>query len=960
MSRVAGILVATSMSFAAVLLPACGGVGGSSNAPGVGTITVTGFAPNPIPSGLPVPFTITGTNFQTITGNTATVRFHATNGTPFGAGTLDTVEVTGNVVSDTSITGTTPVMTVCGAASITLDITVILESGVQASLTGVSVTVTPPTVTSVTVGGGGNIAPALVPTGFTINGTGFAPPGGPFGGTATILLTGDAGAHCFADGTENTVTLFGTITSDTTITATTPVCTNPVTGSGFGALSVGFQGAAVKVTIDSTGSCSLGAGTPGTLQFDRPDGNTSITGTSGPQIALQTIQKPFTITTVAPATNVFAPTGAATCEVTFISTSGTPFEGGTSQTATVPGAFTAGTIVGSTPLAVATANFTCIINIVFESGMVGNGDSGLAVTFVAPPVITSFVNTRPPFQQGVPTSFNTVRALGAISTPVQVNGANFQAGAVADFYDTAVGPTKPIGTGLLTAPVVTAPQITGGSPTDLTLPAGLTNVTVRVTNPDGQVGTNTTPRWSTDDVLANANTSNLAGNNAEMMMAVNPTNNLNAVICSHDLRVLGGQFSPQVLVMNTLNGGVTWSSQTVGSAATAGTGDGFALGFRGDPMCAADAFGNFYIGYLVFEPNFLSLGLFDFHHIVIVRSSDGGVTWTAPTSVVDLLVPIGGNGLDRCGIACGPCLGGGATDQAVYACWHDFSAAATNEIQVGGYRSTGLGAPAAPAPFGVAFAQNGFAPAPGDDFHHPAVAVGPHGELFVAWIERNGNAGTSADWINCDPDGLGSGTFGFGSVNFVTTVFIPNTRAPGVYPTPQLVRGYASEPWMTVIQTGPFAGRLVFAYDDKFFDDGVPGDEVNFGLRVLTRVSDNLGVTWSSAVQAHVLDVRHQFQPAVGTDPITGDVYCTWYDSAADVANNRAVIHFSAVSEDGVAWVNPLRQQQDSSDIAAGTDGNDYLEYCGVAAANGLVYGCWCDFTPGNGEVFASPYQQHP
>jgi hypothetical protein len=310
-------------------------------------------------------------------------------------------------------------------------------------------------------------------------------------------------------------------------------------------------------------------------------------------------------------------------------------------------------------------------------------------------------------------------------------------------------------------------------------------------------------------------------------------------------------------------------------------------------------------------------------------------------------------------MAVGRALGGGLTDQAICVVYKDFNAGGpAAQILVNGCRSTGLGLLS--GPFGSVSVHPANVPGPGNDFFQPSCAIGPNGDLYVTWIERNGNTAPTNVFINRDNDGLGAGAFGFGLANVVATVPVPNTRPPGVFPNPQLARGYACTPAVEVVQTGPFAGRVVCAYDDKVLDDGVPGDEVSFGYRIATRYSDDTGVTWSGPTIAHPIDTRHQFMPWLGVDHATGAVYVTWYDSRNDAANNRAVERFSAVSVDGSAWVNPLLLAQNPSDTLGATDGNDYLEYCGVAAAGGLVWACWCSFETGNGEVFASPYQQNP
>src|SRR5262245_55861281 len=119
-------------SASALAVAACGGSGGSSGGaevnPGSGSISITSFFPNPILGCAPTPFTITGTNFEDVTGTTAIVKFTALTGAPFGGGAIATV--IGSVQNATTITGISPTVTICGVASISVQIDVTLESGV--------------------------------------------------------------------------------------------------------------------------------------------------------------------------------------------------------------------------------------------------------------------------------------------------------------------------------------------------------------------------------------------------------------------------------------------------------------------------------------------------------------------------------------------------------------------------------------------------------------------------------------------------------------------------------------------------------------------------------------------------------------------------------------------------------------------------------------------------------------
>ena len=231
------------------LLAACGGSGtggGNFQSPGLGVITLVSFAPNPILGCDPVPFTITGTDFQTVTGTTARITWRALGGqTPFAHGTTDRVTTLANVTSNTTIDGLTPNALLCGVPNVLVEIDVALESGVTASSTGIfQVQINAPTITAINP----NPLPAAIATPFSITGTGFPAAGGP----VTIRFTGDLGALLFNDGTHNYVDIQGVVTSTTNINATSPIATV----CGLNAVTLAQLGASIQLFFPD-GCCTL-------------------------------------------------------------------------------------------------------------------------------------------------------------------------------------------------------------------------------------------------------------------------------------------------------------------------------------------------------------------------------------------------------------------------------------------------------------------------------------------------------------------------------------------------------------------------------------------------------------------------------------------------------------------------------------------------------------------------------
>ncbi len=261
MTRLQRILALVLSLGTAPALSACGGSGsggGNTQSPALGTITLVSFAPNPILGCDPVPYTITGNDFETVTGTTARITWRALGGqTPFAHGTTDHVTTFANVTSNTTIDGISPNALLCGVPSVTVEIDVTLESGVTASSTGIfSIVINAPTIVSIAP----NPLPAAIATPFIITGTGFPGSLGP----VTIRFTGDNGALLFNDGTHNYVDVQGLVTSTTTIAATSPIATV----CGINAVTLAQLGASIQLFFPD-GCCTLPT-VPGFVNFLAP------------------------------------------------------------------------------------------------------------------------------------------------------------------------------------------------------------------------------------------------------------------------------------------------------------------------------------------------------------------------------------------------------------------------------------------------------------------------------------------------------------------------------------------------------------------------------------------------------------------------------------------------------------------------------------------------------------------
>jgi len=415
------------------------------------------------------------------------------------------------------------------------------------------------------------------------------------------------------------------------------------------------------------------------------------------------------------------------------------------------------------------------------------------------------------------------------------------------------------------------------------------------------------------------NVSNLAGNESEVSIDVNPTNSNNQVIVGH---------APGFATMNTfftLDGGQTWTLRALGNAQ-----DGLISTFRFDPTVAFDDNGNVYVGYGVKTgPSTGSQ-----RTVVVARSTDGGQTYTqftqvATTADIDTSSPPNGitnfAGNDKWHLATGPNPVTPA-QQDVYIAWTQ------NVVEAGGLdqRIVVSGSTNGGATFSAPLIINDPSIAGtrvGNLTADPA--VGPNGELVVAWEDIN------AAQVFADVS-LDGGTT-FGTDNLVTT---SGTGFKTSIP-PQPDRGVFVGPTIDIDRSGgPFDGRLYVTYTDLG-----PGGLSD--IDVFVRFSNDFGANWSARTLVNDDGgTNSQFLPWLDVDQGTGLVSAVWYDARND-PNNRQVQVFMAVSTDGGINFQPnilvSDGQSDQSTNNPNRTTNNFLEYIGIATRDCVAYPVWSD-----------------
>ena len=366
--------------------------------------------------------------------------------------------------------------------------------------------------------------------------------------------------------------------------------------------------------------------------------------------------------------------------------------------------------------------------------------------------------------------------------------------------------------------------------------------------------------------------------------------------------------------------GLTWNDQG-------------GLGHGGDPVLAVhQASGTFYYADLVFDG--VSI-------IGVSKSTDDCLTFPtlasaspATSSAFDLQ--------DKPWIAVDNT--GGSEDGNVYVCWSrfvdDFLGFPTSS-EIFFSRSTDGG---------VTFVDEQILSPLTDVFPFGChVDVGPGGEVYVAWADRN----LQVDYPIRLRRSLDGGETFPAAPSQVNTAPI---RHPGIDRIVQCgpdkiwltLNGdirMAHQAWMAVDTTGgPFDGRIyvVWAHDP-------PGTVIDNSDVFFTSSADG-GLTWAPQLQIAGGTETDQFEPFVEVGG-QGTVSIVWYDRRNDPANNWDIDVYTTFSTDGGATLAPISQLNDVS-FPPNTI-NCYMgEYIAIAADVDNFYYAWGDNRNGDPDVF--------
>jgi hypothetical protein len=372
----------------------------------------------------------------------------------------------------------------------------------------------------------------------------------------------------------------------------------------------------------------------------------------------------------------------------------------------------------------------------------------------------------------------------------------------------------------------------------------------------------------------------------------------------------------------SFDGGVTWKDTLFEIAP--GT-----LEWHSDPGLVADKNGNYYAVVLGVDPFGVS------SEIEVFKSTDRGISWNLPTiAVPPSLDFFEDKELMACDRTESPYNGN------LYIAWTRFTG---NFSQIYFIRSTDGG---------ISFSEPLLI---GDlsSVQWPVPAVGPNGEVYVAWV------GYSPRALKLDKST--NGGVNFGTDRTIQTLSLTSTTINGGI----LVFAY---PAIDVdISNSLYRGNVYIAYPDY----GADGS-----LDMFFTLSTNGGVGWSSKMRINddpLGNRADQFHPWISVDQ-KGVISVIFYDRRNDPNNLLMDVYLTQSFDGGLTFTPNKRLTTVSSDPTAGVLASEYKtvslkmpagligEYIGVSTWDSYLNAVWTDTREGNQDAYTTAlrYYQPP
>lgn len=410
----------------------------------------------------------------------------------------------------------------------------------------------------------------------------------------------------------------------------------------------------------------------------------------------------------------------------------------------------------------------------------------------------------------------------------------------------------------------------------------------------------------------NVDVSNECGPQSETFIAINPNQPLQLAAGSNEIFRLPmrGYFSS--------DDGATWGGVDLPLPRPVGANG---VDFGSDPTLAFDSSNHLYYGYIVV---FFGRGTgINGTEMAVARSTDGGQTWP---KVTYFEFNGGENHFNDKPMLTTDANATSPYKDSVYVAW---------DAALGGSSSGGVRL-AYSRDHGATFTTHRI-----DDPIGPGRAIGatvttgPGGEVYVAWNDYAAN--TIAFTSSTD------GGVTFGAPRVIAAKSIPfDIGIPAEFNRRALVY-----PACDVDRTGgAHRGRITCAWMD-LTSDGQNTD-------IYASYSDNQGKNWTPRKPvADSIPGADRFNHWLATDPVTGQVNVSYYDTRNDATGGRFETDvFLSQSADGATFGSGLRVTDVKSNehdcgglfpCPSINYGNQQGDYEGVAAYGGVVHPVWTD-----------------
>lgn len=407
----------------------------------------------------------------------------------------------------------------------------------------------------------------------------------------------------------------------------------------------------------------------------------------------------------------------------------------------------------------------------------------------------------------------------------------------------------------------------------------------------------------------------------EVSIAVNPLNPNNIVVGFNDIISPTTPFRAIPSYAYSTDGGATW---TYGGGLPRGT-----LTFEPfcDPWLAFDSSGYLYYVALSGDPPDYD----DNHEVFVSVAAPDASGMVGPLGFGNpQIVDAGARPNDKPAIAVDTT--GGLHDGNIYVVW----ARSPGTVGVNGFRiwfRRGTRTPGTTTITWDPAQQVG----PSTFTQGPQVAVGPNGEVYVAYQRQ-----TSVGLSSADAQLLSYSTDG-GST-FTTNIFV-SSITPVNFNVPPLRwdgRGWARHTSFPTLGASPTTGTIFIAWADRRNGD----DDI-----LLSRSTDG-GNTWLATPKRVNTDAlgngKDQWHPALTVNSL-GTLWIIFYDRRDDPINEATMLYAAKSTDEGVTFTN-----WHVSDIATNPDAFLYWasgslgDYVGIDSVGSWTYVSWGDGRNGN------------